>query len=153
MRPDFHPSFLVFVLFSTPGNASFCRDDCQWLHIWIETIHNVSVSNCFTDTHTEDNKGTDCPESQITYVAPGTPSANWPAPAREVMSKAGVRDTMLFESHNDWSQSQYEQISHRQRQQLELLGQRIKARTPLVEERKWSNVHRPALKQRRYKWG
>ena len=46
------------------------------------SIHDVSVHDCFTDTATEMNVGTDCPERNITVVTDGA----WPSEAQEIMN-------------------------------------------------------------------
>eukprot|EP00750_Incisomonas_marina_P033018 INCI9524.2.p1 GENE.INCI9524.2~~INCI9524.2.p1 ORF type:complete len:323 (-),score=40.45 INCI9524.2:278-1246(-) len=73
------------------SNASFCSDDCQWLHIWTSSIHDIVTTNCFTDTATQDVKGTNTPVTNITIVPKGTPPESWPAAAQAIMSAAGPR--------------------------------------------------------------
>lgn len=69
------------------SNSSFCADDCEWLHIWTSSIHDIVVSDCWTDTATQENHGTNCTESAITVVEGG----KWPVEAIEVMQAAGRR--------------------------------------------------------------
>ena len=72
------------------SNASFCLDDCEWLHIWTSSIHNITVTNCFTDTKTQENHGTNTIVENITYVAKGTPIEKWPKEAQMIMENAGL---------------------------------------------------------------
>lgn len=72
------------------SNASFCQDDCQWLHIWTSSIHDIQTFNCFTDTATQDVHGTNTPVTNITVVAKGTPVDEWPDAAQAIMTGAGV---------------------------------------------------------------
>ena len=69
------------------SNASHCEDNCQWLHIWTSSINHITTHDCFTDTATEEDNGTDCPQYNNTVVKPGGP---WPAVAREIMEGAGT---------------------------------------------------------------
>jgi hypothetical protein len=71
------------------SNASFCADDCQWLHIWVPTCHDINTTNSFVDTATMDVKGTDTPVTNTTLVAKGTPIDKWPAEAQAIMQRAG----------------------------------------------------------------
>ena len=64
------------------SNASFCADDCQWLHIWTSTIHDINTTTSWTDTATQDVKGTNTPVTGTTVVPKGTPIEQWPAPAQ-----------------------------------------------------------------------
>ena len=66
------------------SNASFCADDCQWLHIWTSSIHDINTSSCWTDTPTQDVAGTNTPVSR-TVVKDG----QWPPEAIDVMRAAG----------------------------------------------------------------
>ena len=53
----------------------------------------MPVSNAFTDTATQDNSGTACPESNITVVkkGPGGGTEAWPAAAQKIMDAAGTK--------------------------------------------------------------
>ena len=77
------------------SNASFCLDDCQWLHIWTSSIHDINTTGCFTDTATQDVKGTNTPVTNTTLVPKDTPVAQWPADAQRIMSGAGPADGMF----------------------------------------------------------
>ena len=76
------------------SGAAACSDDCEWLHLWNPSIHDVSVHDCFTDTATEVNVGTDCPEWNITVVTDGA----WPPEAQEIMNRAGTLSTAFLET-------------------------------------------------------
>ena len=69
------------------SNASLCTDDCQWLHIWTSSINHITTHDCFTDTATEEDNGTDCPQYNNTVVKPGGP---WPPAAQAIMDGAGT---------------------------------------------------------------
>ncbi len=71
------------------SGAAFCQDDCQWLHIWTASIHDINTTDCFTDTATQDVHGTNTPVTNITVVPRGTPLGEWPAPAQAIMAAAG----------------------------------------------------------------
>ena len=73
------------------SNASFCLDDCQWLHIWVPTCHDILTVNSFVDTKTLDNKGTNSVVVNTTLVPKNTPIAQWPAEAQAVMNESGPR--------------------------------------------------------------
>merc|ERR1712194_342607 len=74
------------------SNASFCSDDCQWLHIWTSSIHDIQTHDCYTDTATQDVKGTNTPVSNITVVKRGEP---WPEAALQIMQEAGLTGSLL----------------------------------------------------------
>ena len=76
------------------SDARHCTDDCEWLHLWNPSIHDVSVHDCFTDTATEVNVGTDCPEWNTTVVTDGA----WPPEAQEIMNRAGTLSTAFLET-------------------------------------------------------
>ncbi|GMI51765.1 hypothetical protein TeGR_g10193 [Tetraparma gracilis] len=71
------------------SNATLCSDDCEWLHIWNPSIHDISVSTCWTDTATQQNQGTDTTVEDIVVVDQGTPREDWPEAAQDVMNNAG----------------------------------------------------------------
>eukprot|EP00940_MAST-03C_sp_MAST-3C-sp2_P000564 g564.t1 len=76
------------------SNASFCADDCEWLHIWTSSIHDITVHDCFTDTGTQENHGTNTSVSNVTVVTDG----NWPQAALSIMGVAGPSTGAL-----DWT--------------------------------------------------
>eukprot|EP00939_MAST-03C_sp_MAST-3C-sp1_P000324 g324.t1 len=76
------------------SNASFCTDDCEWLHIWTSSIHDITTHECYTDTATQENHGTNTSLTNITVVTNG----DWPAPALSIMRNAGPAEGAL-----DWS--------------------------------------------------
>lgn len=67
-----------------------CQDDCQWLHIWTSSIHDINTTSCWTDTATQDVAGTNTPVTGTVVVPKGTKFENWPQGAQDVMAKAGV---------------------------------------------------------------
>ena len=71
------------------SGASFCQDDCEWLHIWIPSIHDIHVTNAYTDTHTFRNDGTNCTVEGVHVVDPAGP---WPQLALDIMRNAGIRE-------------------------------------------------------------
>ncbi len=77
------------------SNASFCQDDCQWLHIWVSSIHDIITTDSFTDTATQDVKGTNTPVTNTTVVPKDTPISSWPAAAQAIMAAAGPRPGRL----------------------------------------------------------
>eukprot|EP01063_Lacrimia_lanifica_P018119 TRINITY_DN25079_c0_g1_i1.p1 TRINITY_DN25079_c0_g1~~TRINITY_DN25079_c0_g1_i1.p1 ORF type:complete len:612 (+),score=179.34 TRINITY_DN25079_c0_g1_i1:54-1889(+) len=77
------------------SNSSYCADDCQWLHIWTPTIHDIYTHDNYVDTATQDVAGTDTPVVRTTVVPKGTPLDKWPAAARAVMEAAGPGPGML----------------------------------------------------------
>ena len=40
------------------SNASFCAENCEWLHIWASSIHGIATHDFYTDTATQENHGT-----------------------------------------------------------------------------------------------
>ena len=70
------------------ANAAFCEDNCQWLHIWTKSIHDINVTNSFTDTATQDVAGTNTPVTGTTVVPKG---GTWPEAAQAIMKAAGIR--------------------------------------------------------------
>eukprot|EP00941_MAST-03F_sp_MAST-3F-sp1_P000294 g294.t1 len=79
------------------SNSSFCLDDCEWLHIWTKSIHNITVSNCFTDTKTQENHGTNTFLKNITYVTKNTPINKWPKEAIKIMLNSGIKTVKNLE--------------------------------------------------------
>ena len=77
------------------SDAQFCSDNCQWLHIWTSSIHDIKTHDCFTDTATQDVAGTNTPVTNITIVKKGTPHAQWPPAAKAIMAGAGPRPTAM----------------------------------------------------------
>ena len=73
------------------SNASFCQDDCQWLHIWTSSIHDINTTDCYTDTSTQDVAGTNTPVSRV-VVPRGGP---WPLAAQKIMQAAGRTNKVL----------------------------------------------------------
>jgi len=71
------------------SGASFCADDCQWLHIWISSIHDIRVESVYTDTATFRNDGTDCSVRDVHLVDQG---GAWPQKALDIMRAAGIRE-------------------------------------------------------------
>ena len=59
----------------------------EWLHLWTQSIHNVTVRDNFADTNVFLNHGTDCPMINNTIFQPG----QTPAAAKAIMDQAGVR--------------------------------------------------------------
>ena len=79
------------------SNATMCSDDCEWLHIWNPSIHDITVRDCFTDTATQRNDGTDTVVERITVVEEGTGRWDWPEDARDIMDNAGPdKDTWFY---------------------------------------------------------
>lgn len=72
------------------SNASMCSDDCQWLHIWVPTCHDIETANTYTDTATKDVAGTNTPVVNTTVVPKNTPYSEWPLQAQKIMKNAGV---------------------------------------------------------------
>lgn len=83
------------------SNASFCLDDCQWLHIWVPTCHDILTVNSFVDTKTLDNKGTNSVVVNTTLVPKNTPIAQWPAEAQAVMNESGPRAAAAAAAYAD----------------------------------------------------
>ena len=77
------------------SNSSFCADDCQWLHIWVPTCHDINTTFSYTDTATQDVAGTNTPVTNLTVVPKGGP---WPAKANAIMEGAGPGKGM-----QDWA--------------------------------------------------
>lgn len=75
------------IAFNVFSNASFCADDCEWLHIWTSSIHDITTHDCFTDTATQEDHGTNTPATNITLVKPGDA---WPQAAQDIMHNAGL---------------------------------------------------------------
>ena len=81
------------------SNATMCEDDCEWLHIWNPSIHDIEVRECFTDTMTQRNDGTDTVVESITYVEKGTERKDWPDDAVAIMDAAGpAKDTWFHKA-------------------------------------------------------
>jgi len=58
-----------------------------WVFIWNSNIHDIIVKDCFSDTTTMNNQGTNCTVTQTTYVTNGV----WPATAKQIMANAGAK--------------------------------------------------------------
>jgi hypothetical protein len=69
------------------SNSSFCEDDCEWLHIWQDSIHDIKIGTSWTDTRTKDNAGINTEDVDTVLVEDG----QWPDEAVSVMNGAGVR--------------------------------------------------------------
>jgi hypothetical protein len=69
------------------SNAAFCADACEWLHVWTPSIHDIYVTDCYTDTSVAENHGTNVTVTNITFVTDG----KWPAAAKAIMANAGPR--------------------------------------------------------------
>eukprot|EP00930_Biecheleria_cincta_P031427 TRINITY_DN21813_c0_g1_i1.p1 TRINITY_DN21813_c0_g1~~TRINITY_DN21813_c0_g1_i1.p1 ORF type:complete len:645 (-),score=70.77 TRINITY_DN21813_c0_g1_i1:55-1989(-) len=77
------------------SEASFCADDCQWLHVLTQSIHDIQTHDCFTDTATQDVHGTNTPVVNITVVKDG----KWPEKALQIMGEAGVQPVPEVDLH------------------------------------------------------
>ena len=69
------------------SNSSFCSDDCEWLHVWINSIHDIEVKDNYVDTGTMVNNGVDVDVVGTVLVEDG----DWPDEAVKIMDEAGVR--------------------------------------------------------------
>ncbi|WP_240633428.1 OmpL47-type beta-barrel domain-containing protein [Paenibacillus montanisoli] len=58
----------------------------RYLHIWINTIHDINVNNTYTTTSNSVNSGIRTTVSNTTVVTNG----NWPANALNIMNQAGL---------------------------------------------------------------
>ena len=70
------------------SNASFCSDDCEWLHVWQDSIHDIDIVNSYVDTTTYENNGIDVTMENTVVVEEGQ---DWPQEAKDIMDNAGVR--------------------------------------------------------------
>ena len=64
----------------------------EWLHLWIASIHNVTIRNNWADTKTFLNHGTECPMIDNTIFAPGA----IPAAAQKIIDATGVTKENRF---------------------------------------------------------
>lgn len=67
-----------------------CSRVGQWLHIWIDTIHNLTVSNNCADTTTNENEGVSITMSGNTFISSGSA---WPTRCQAIISGAGIQST------------------------------------------------------------
>jgi len=70
------------------SNSSFCSDDCEWLHVWQDSIHDINVIHSYVDTTTYENNGIDVSMDNTVVVKDGD---KWPQEAKNIMDSAGVR--------------------------------------------------------------
>ncbi|GMI11291.1 hypothetical protein TrLO_g10486 [Triparma laevis f. longispina] len=71
------------------SNASFCSDDCEWLHVWQDSIHDIDIVNSYVDTTTYENNGIGVTMDNTVVVQEGE---EWPQEAIDIMDAAGVRE-------------------------------------------------------------
>jgi len=63
----------------------------QWLHIWQDSIHNITVEDNWTDQPYFINKGINCPVTNTHYVGVYGAPMGWPLRAQIVKMQAGPR--------------------------------------------------------------
>ncbi len=86
---------LYGTLYHDEGSAYFWTHDNvvqnvpEWLHIWISSIHNITVERCFYDQTYQQNAGTNITLSLNQYVNT-TAGEGWPLPAVAIMERAGL---------------------------------------------------------------
>ncbi len=61
----------------------------EWLHIWIDTIHDELTDFNWSDQTYQVVHGTRCPVINNTFLPPKTPLNLWPADAQAVMAASG----------------------------------------------------------------
>jgi len=64
-----------------------CSQVGQWLHIWIDTIHDLTVSNNCADTTTNENQGQNITMSGNTFISSG---GTWPSRCQNIINGAGI---------------------------------------------------------------
>jgi hypothetical protein len=64
-----------------------CSQVGQWLHIWIDTIHDLTVSNNCADTTTNENEGVSITMSGNTFISSG---GAWPTRCQNIINGAGI---------------------------------------------------------------
>jgi len=72
------------------SNSSFCVDDCQWLHLWTDSIHNITVDKSFVDTNSMINAGVDCNVTNTLNIVEQN-GGEWPSEAVDIMNSAGAK--------------------------------------------------------------
>lgn len=64
-----------------------CSQVGQWLHIWIDTIHDLTVSNNCSDTTTNENAGRNITMTGNTFISSG---GTWPTRCQNIINGAGI---------------------------------------------------------------
>ena len=87
--PDEGSAFITF-------SDNVCDTAPSWLNIWIPTIHDLSITNSYTNVSTKINYGT-----SITLDPPVIVNGqDWPAEAQTIMQQAGLEAS--FSYLRDW---------------------------------------------------
>ena len=78
------------------GNMEIHHNVCsnignKWLHIWISTIHDITIHDIWSNTAAALNNGTNCSVTNLTVVTTG----NWPQAAKDIMNNAGIESAYV----------------------------------------------------------
>ena len=71
------------------GNATFCIDDCEWLHLWVPSIFNITVDSTWVDTDTFEDNGTNTSVTRTVNIVKENGGV-WPEEAQAIMDAAGA---------------------------------------------------------------
>lgn len=73
------------------GNMEIDSNVCsnignKWLHLWINTIHDIAIHDIWSNTAASENNGINCTVTNLTVVTNGI----WPSAAVKIKNNAGI---------------------------------------------------------------